>query len=47
MRCGNLAQFSHRTVADEKLVMLGETDTYEPLCRACYIEATKSQKTNK
>jgi thymidine kinase len=41
MRCGNLAQFSHRTVADEKLVMLGETDTYEPLCRACYLEATK------
>ncbi len=45
MRCGNLAQFSHRTVANEKLVMLGETDTYEPLCRACYMEATKSQKT--
>ena len=47
MRCGNLAQFSHRTVANEKLVMLGETDTYEPLCRACYLEATKSQKAEK
>ena len=44
MRCGNLAQFSHRTVTNENLVMLGETDTYEPLCRACYLEATKSEE---
>lgn len=39
MRCGSLAQYSHRTVANEKLVMLGETDSYEPLCRKCYLEA--------
>lgn len=36
MRCGNIAQYSHRTVNSEKLVMLGETDSYEPLCRSCY-----------
>ena len=36
MRCGSLAQYSHRTVQNDKLVMLGETDTYEPLCRNCY-----------
>jgi thymidine kinase len=36
MRCGNLANYSHRTIAGDKLVMLGETDSYEPLCRACY-----------
>lgn len=36
IRCGDLAQFSHRTVDDEKLVVLGETDRYEPLCRNCY-----------
>ncbi len=36
MRCGSLAQYSHRTIVDEKLVVLGETDAYEPLCRHCY-----------
>ncbi|HSV76652.1 MAG TPA: thymidine kinase [Bacteroidales bacterium] len=34
--CGNLAQYSHRTIVSEKLVVLGETDAYEPLCRTCY-----------
>jgi len=43
MRCGNLAHYSHRTVAGDKLVMLGETDRYEPLCRKCFIEAQKSK----
>jgi thymidine kinase len=41
VRCGNLAHYSHRKVSDEKLVMLGEKDTYEPLCRYCYTEAMK------
>ncbi len=36
VKCGNLAQYSHRTVANERLVLLGETDAYEPLCRSCY-----------
>lgn len=36
VNCGNLANFSHRTVSSEKLVLLGETEKYEPLCRACY-----------
>lgn len=34
--CGELANFSHRTVANDKLVMLGEKDSYEPLCRKCF-----------
>ncbi|PLW99646.1 MAG: thymidine kinase [Marinilabiliales bacterium] len=38
MKCGNLANYSHRTVNDDKLVVLGETDAYEPLCRKCFIE---------
>jgi len=38
IRCGNLANYSHRTVADDKLVVLGETDIYEPLCRNCFLE---------
>lgn len=41
IRCGNPANYSHRIVADEKLVMLGETDSYEPLCRKCFIDSTK------
>ena len=36
MRCGNLAQFSYRKIKSEELVLLGETDEYEPLCRKCY-----------
>lgn len=36
IRCGNLAQYSFRKTADKKLVMLGETDSYEPLCRSCF-----------
>lgn len=39
IQCGELAQFSHRTIANEKLVVLGETDSYEPLCRECYNSA--------
>lgn len=38
MRCGSVAQFSHRLGTDEKLVMLGEKNEYEPLCRDCYIK---------
>lgn len=36
IRCGNLAQYSYRKTDEQKLVMLGETDSYEPLCRSCY-----------
>lgn len=36
MSCGNLANYSHRTVSNDKLVVLGETDSYEPLCRICF-----------
>jgi thymidine kinase len=38
MRCGELAHYSHRTIASEKLVVLGEMDNYEPLCRKCYTD---------
>lgn len=44
IRCGGLAQFSHRTIAADKLVVLGETDSYEPLCRACYNKARAEHK---
>lgn len=38
IKCGNLAQYSHRIVKDDQLVVLGEKDSYEPLCRKCYLE---------
>ncbi len=39
MQCGNLAHVSHRIVDGEKLVLLGETESYEPLCRVCFNKA--------
>ena len=41
MRCGDVAQFSHRFSKADKLVLLGEKDEYEPLCRSCYTKATR------
>jgi len=38
-RCGNLAQYSYRKSGEEKVVVLGEKDKYEPLCRSCYNKA--------
>jgi thymidine kinase len=39
MRCGNLAQYSYRKSEDEQVVLLGEKNLYEPLCRNCYNKA--------
>jgi thymidine kinase len=39
VRCGNLANYSYRKVKDDKIVMLGEKDIYEPICRSCYIKS--------
>ncbi len=39
--CGSLANYSHRIVAGEKQVMLGELDEYKPLCRVCYLKEKK------
>lgn len=36
VRCGNLANYSHRLSIDNSLVMLGEKNEYEPLCRSCF-----------
>lgn len=43
VRCGNLAYVSHRTVDDEKQVLLGEKMEYEPLCRECYNKSNNEQ----
>lgn len=43
VRCGNLANYSHRKTKDEKIVVLGEKDIYEPLCRSCFIKSVNRQ----
>jgi thymidine kinase len=43
VKCGNLAYVSHRLVENDKRVLLGETQEYEPLCRECYRKATGEQ----
>ena len=44
MHCGNLAQYSHRIAKSDKLVLLGETNEYEPLCRVCYNKVMNENK---
>jgi thymidine kinase len=41
MRCGSLAQYSFRKSDEAQVVLLGEKDKYEPLCRECYNKALK------
>jgi len=41
MNCGDLASYSHRTIPNDRLVLLGEKESYEPLCRRCFLEKTK------
>lgn len=36
LSCGAPASYSHRIIKSEHLVLLGEKDSYEPLCRYCY-----------
>ena len=44
MRCGNLAHYSYRKSDTDKIVLLGEKDIYEALCRNCYNDAIKKNK---
>ena len=41
VRSASPANHSHRLSKSDELVVLGETDIYEPLCRHCYNEAVK------
>jgi thymidine kinase len=38
VKCGNLANYTHRMSEEKQLIVLGETDIYEPLCRYCFME---------
>ena len=41
VRCGDLAHHSHRLTSDDKQVLLGAHDTYQPICRHCFNELRK------
>ena len=47
MRTGNLANYSYRKSKSDDLVLLGETEEYEPLSRAAYHKAMLRGKINK
>jgi thymidine kinase len=44
MRCGSLAQYSYRKTDESQVVLLGEKNLYEPLCRKCYNAAIKNTR---
>lgn len=44
VKCGQLAYLSHRTIKNDKRVLLGEKMEYEPLCRNCYQRAIKEEQ---
>lgn len=44
VKCGSIANHSHRLSQSEQLVVLGEKDLYEPLCRHCYNLANGIEK---
>ena len=46
-KTGNLANYSHRIKDDDKLVMLGEVESYEPLSRAAYYKALQEEHQKK
>lgn len=46
VECGNLANYSYRTAKDKNVVLLGEKDSYKPLCRNCYNKLSESKEEN-
>lgn len=46
VKCGSPANHSHRLVKNDALVVLGEKDEYEPLCRHCYNAAIEAEQQN-
>ena len=46
-RTGNLANYSFRKSSDKNLVLLGETEEYEPLSRAAFYKAMLKERVRK
>jgi thymidine kinase len=43
MECGELANHSYRKVSEDELVVIGEKEAYEPLCRRHFEEKMKDR----
>ena len=43
VNCGGVGQFSHRKSDDDALILIGEGDRYEPLCRSCYTKVMAAE----
>lgn len=41
VHCGAPATYSYRIIEDEKRLLLGEKESYEPRCRACFYRGKK------
>ena len=44
VQCGNLANHSHRISSQEQVVLIGEKDLYQPLCRSCFNQAFQEKE---
>jgi thymidine kinase len=44
VHCGDLAHHSYRFHPNTNLVMVGEKDSYKPLCRTCFQSTNSAQK---
>ena len=42
--CGNKSLFSLRVAASENQELVGGADMYKPVCRSCYLAATRAQE---
>jgi thymidine kinase len=45
IKCGSLANHSHRTVDNSARILVGEQESYIPLCRRCFVEEREKNKT--
>lgn len=43
VKCGDIANHSFRIVDNDKKILLGETDSYEPRCRKCFFSDEKKK----
>lgn len=41
VQCGSPANYSYRTTEEEKQVLLGERESYEPRCRLCFVKGMR------
>lgn len=39
VKCGEIAHYSHRKVANSEQILVGEIESYEALCRKCFLNA--------